>query len=328
VHASGKTGTISGKHRETSGETPHLSHGSARFRPKIVQAQITITPDYQGKLTPLTLLVTFAPGGSPPSCGPFWTVKQASKKTVREKLVSNEAERTDKRIHIALPVRVTYWDKDRKPGLEMACTYDISPHGARITSLRSIEETGEIVAVERGRNRAFFRVVWIGKPNTELSGQIGLQCVESERAVFENELHDLDEVYDQVLRGNGHRRVGGFSDKRDRRQGERFSVEGLAELLKEDAKGGQKAVLKDLSELGCLVDTRQVLRPGTDLKLVLNVANYVLNLKGQVRHAALDLGVGIEFTEIRKGDREMLQYLLRKLEEQKLEEVFQLDIKP
>jgi PilZ domain len=296
--------------------------------PKTHGGQITVTSGYQGKLTPLTLLGTFAPGGSPPNCGPFWTVKQASKKTVREKLVSNEAERTDKRIHIALPVRVTYWDKDRKPGLEMACTYDISPHGARITSLRCIQETGEIVAVERGRNKAFFRVVWIGEPNTELSGQIGLQCVESERAVFENELHDLDEVYDQVLHGNGHRRLGGFSDKRDRRQGERFSVEGLAELLKEDAKGGQKAVLKDLSELGCLVDTRQVLLPGTDLKLVLNVANYVLNLKGRVRHAALDLGVGIEFTEIRKGDREMLQYLMRKLEEQKLEEVFQLDVKP
>ena len=255
-------------------------------------------------------------------------MKQASKKTVREKLISNEAERKDGRVHIALPVRVTYWDKDRRPGLEMACTYDISPHGARITSLRCIQETGEIVAVERGRNKAFFRVVWIGQPNTDLSGQIGLQCVEPERAVFENELHDLDEVYDPLLRGNFGPHQNGFADKRDRRQGERIPVEGLAELLKTDHKGGQKGVLKDLSEMGCLVTTKQVLLPGTDLKLVLNVANYVLNLKGQVRHAALDLGVGIEFTEIRKGDREMLQYLLRKLEEQRLEEVFQLDVKP
>jgi PilZ domain len=285
-----------------------------------------VTSGYQGKLTPLTLLVTFAVRGSPRSCGPFWTVKQASKKTVREKLVSNEAERTDKRIHIALPVRVTYWDKDKKPGLEMACTYDISPHGARITSLRCIQETGEIIAVERGRNKAFFRVVWIGEPNTDLSGQIGLQCVESERAVFENELHDLDEVYDPLLRSNAPHRLRSFGDRRDRRQRERIPVEGLADLLKGDNKGTQKAALKDLSEMGCLVTTKQMLLPGTDLKLVLNVANYILNLKGQVRHAALDLGVGIEFTEIRKGDKEMLQYLLQKLEEQRLEEVFQLDV--
>jgi hypothetical protein len=283
---------------------------------------------YQGKLTPLTLLVTFARRGESAFGGLFGTVKQASKKTVRERNGSQEAERSDKRVHIALPVRVTYWDRDKKPGLEMACTYDISPHGARITSLRCIQETGEIVAVERGRNRAFFRVVWIGEPNTELSGQIGLQCVESERAVFENELHDLDEVYDRVLRSNGQRRLGSFGDKRDRRQRERIPVDGLAELLKEDHKGTQKAALKDLSEMGCLVTTKQALLPGTDLKLVLNVANYVLNLKGQVRHAALDLGVGIEFTEIRKGDREVLQYLLRKLEEQRLEEVFQLDVQP
>jgi hypothetical protein len=68
-----------------------------------------------------------------------------------------------------------------------------------------------------------------------------------------------------------------------------------------------------------------VLLPGTDLKLVLNVANYSLSLKGQVKHSALDLGVGIEFNEIRKGDRDMLKHLLKKLEEQKLEAVFQLE---
>ena len=44
------------------------------------------------------------------------------------------------------------------------------------------------------------------------------------------------------------------------------------------------------------------------------------HLKGQVRHGALDVGVGIEFREIRKGDRSLLQYILRKLAEQEQEE--------
>jgi hypothetical protein len=38
-----------------------------------------------------------------------------------------------------------------------------------------------------------------------------------------------------------------------------------------------------------------------------------------VRHTALAFGVGIEFREIRKGDRQVLQFLLRKLAEEEQE---------
>jgi hypothetical protein len=65
--------------------------------------------------------------------------------------------------------------------------------------------------------------------------------------------------------------------------------------------------------------------PGTDIKLVLKVANYDLNVKGQVKHFAPDVGVGVEFSEIRKGDRDMLKHLIKKLEEQQLEAAFQIE---
>ena len=80
--------------------------------------------------------------------------------------------------------------------------------------------------------------------------------------------------------------------------------------------------------MGCLISSEDPLEPGTDLKLVLNVANYDLSVKGQVRHIVEGGGMGIEFREIRKGDRQMLQFLLRKLEEQKLEESFDLELQP
>jgi hypothetical protein len=253
------------------------------------------------------------------------SVKEACKQAPEED--RQQAERSDKRVHIALPVRITYWDQDKKPGLEMACTYDISTHGARITSLRCIKETGEIVAIERGRNKSFCRVVWIGEPNSELKGQIGLQSVESERALFEHELRDLDEVYDPILKDTGNRNAPS-NYKGNRRGRERLSLTGGAELVKAGKAAAQQAVLKDLSEMGCLVITKQVLLPGTELKLVLDVANYRLSVKGQVKHSAPDLGIGIEFSEIRKGDRQILQFLLRKLEEKKLEEVFELEKQP
>ncbi len=251
----------------------------------------------------------------------------SQKAPAKKKHEDGRAERNDKRVHVALPLRITFWDKEKKPGLEMACTYDISPRGARISRLRCVKETGEIVAIERGRNKSFCRVVWVGDPNSELSGQIGLQCVESDRPMFEVELRELENVFEPVTREatapNSTRLAGG----KNRRQQDRIEFEGVAELLK-PGRNGEKVKLKNVSELGCLVTTREVLLPGTDLKLVLHVSNYKLNVKGKVRHSALDLGIGIEFTEMRKGDQNMLKYLLQKIEDDNLEEVIDVDAQP
>jgi hypothetical protein len=177
--------------------------------------------------------------------------------------------------------------------------------------------------VERGRNKAFCRVVWVGEPNSELRGQVGIQCVESDKNMWDTELREMEEVYDRILPESSLYRMNSSSGfhNGNRRRHQRFPVEGPAELLKRDPNAQRvEADLRNLSELGCLVTTKSMLLPGTDLKLVVNVANYDLSFKGQVRHAALDLGLGIEFREIRKGDRAMLQYLLRKLAEEQEEE--------
>ena len=225
-------------------------------------------------------------------------------------------ERLDKRIHVALPVRVTYWDNANKPCLEMACTYDISARGARVTGLRSVKAAGEVVAVERGRSRAFCRVVWVGEDDTELQGQVGIQCVEPDRMMWEAELRDMEEVYEAMREGGLHRlHANGGSLSGNRRRHPRYFIQGIATLPKLSTTAPTEAGLKNLSELGCLLETRQAISPGTDLKLVLNVSNFDLSVKGRVRHSVPELGAGIEFREIRKGDRQVLQYLLRKFEQ-------------
>ena len=243
----------------------------------------------------------------------------------KRETVAKPADRGDKRVHVALPIRITYWDEDKKPGLEMACTYDISAHGARISSLRFVNQTGEIVAVERGRNKAYCRVVWVGDSNSKLHGQIGLQCIEQDRNLWEPELRDMEDVYEKVEKNSQPARgIAG-----NRRRSERVPIEGKAEIVNADSialNGAQQAELQDLSEIGCLVKTKEVLLPGTDIKLVLKIANYDLALKGKVKHAALDVGVGIEFAQIRKSDRQTLKFLLQKLKEQKFEEILEVEI--
>jgi hypothetical protein len=238
---------------------------------------------------------------------------------VNEESCKRLLDRSDKRIHVALPIRVTYWDRENKPCLELACTYDISARGARVTELRYVKEAGEIIAVERGKSKAFCRVVWVGEPNSELRGQVGIQCIESDRMMFETELRGLEEVYERMEAESGPYRlasVPGFLNRNRRRQ-PRFDVQGVVDLLKRDPEADHTAaILRNLSETGCLVTSNHKLVPGTELKLVLNVANHDLRFRGRVRHAALDFGLGIEFREIRKGDRQVLQFLLRKLAEE------------
>jgi PilZ domain len=219
--------------------------------------------------------------------------------------------------------------------VEMACTYDISSRGARITNLRCVKGVGEVVAVERGRNKSFCRVVWMGDQGSEVRGQIGLQTVDKDKSMWEGELKEMEEAFDPIPKDAGKGQAQATSRGGNRRRHGRFQVEGAVELVKAPGKnsraGGKttstKAVLKDLSEVGCLVKTKEVLIPGTDLKLVLKIANYDVTLKGQVRHS-LDMGVGIEFSEIRKGDRETLKHLLRKLSEKQLEETIEVVVTP
>jgi hypothetical protein len=237
-------------------------------------------------------------------------------------------ERQNKRLHVALPIRVTYWDDAQKPCLEIACTYDISEHGARVTGLRCVKEAGEVIAIERGKNKAFCRVVWVGEPNSELQGQIGLQCVESDRILWEAELRDMVETYEPVTLDGDSKRPRTFASHERRRRRERFALEGTAELVEPGATNARAnyVVLKNMSEIGCLVLTEQVVPAGTELRVTLHVDDQKLTLKGQVRHAEPHVGLGIEFREIRKGERQILQFLIRKLAEKHFEETLQFEI--
>lgn len=240
---------------------------------------------------------------------------------MKEEHSKSPAERQKRRIQVALPIRVTYWDEAQKPCLEIACTYDISEHGARVTGLRCVKEAGEVIAIERGRSKAFCRVVWVGEPETELQGQIGLQCVESDRILWETELRDMVETYEPVLLEGNSKSPRPFAAHERRRRRERFSLEGTAELAEPgDRKFKDSVVLKNMSEIGCLVVTRQAIPAGTDLKVTLHVDDHTLTLKGQVKHAEPNVGLGIEFHEIRKGERQILQFLIRKLAEKHFEE--------
>lgn len=235
--------------------------------------------------------------------------------------------RTDKRIRVALPLRIRFTDAAGKPCLAMACTYDISARGARITTNTHQLTAGERITIERGRNKLSCQVVWVGDSESGNHGLMGIEFAGSAKGAWDAELGELMGMYDALPKPTGlpnGLRPGG--QQRERRHYPRVKVESPDQILK--AESGQMYTvgrLEDISELGCRIVSDRAIARGTDLELTLRIGNCELAFNGLVKRAT-DRALGIEFYEVRKGDREILRAILEDLSNQQLEESFELEV--
>jgi hypothetical protein len=235
-----------------------------------------------------------------------------------------------KLIHLALPVRLTHMQTEGRGALELACTYDIHPHGARLLSSREMK-VGDLVTVERGRHKSICRVVWTADRHSALRGQFTVECVEG-KSPWEEELRQMEEQYLPVIPSetsgpNKRTAMNSFSrDGQNRRRRQRFAVDGCADLA---AIGGDSRVegrLEEISEFGCLISAGDLLTPGTGLRLVLNMCDVSVALRGHVRYTAQDRAMGVAFQEIRQGDRPLLDYVLNRLKRPRREDFADLEV--
>jgi hypothetical protein len=92
-------------------------------------------------------------------------------------------ERIEKRLVIALPIRVYGMGSDGKPFNQEARTLDITREGARIDGLPQIA-AGETIGVQYGEAKKRYKVVWVGEAGGSKEGQIGVQVVEPGPSVW------------------------------------------------------------------------------------------------------------------------------------------------
>jgi hypothetical protein len=232
---------------------------------------------------------------------------------------------TGKMVHLALPVRWSRAAHQGRAQVEVACTYDIHPRGARLLGTREVG-VGELVLVERGRHKAVCQVVWAADPASALRGQFTVQCVEEGRTPWDDELRQMEEQYHPlILDGQPLERSRSFSRlESNRRRRPRFEVEGQAEVFgREQSVQGE---VQQISEYGARILAGEPLRQGTDFRLMLNMLGVSVALKAQVKYLVSDLGMGVEFQEIRRGDRPLLSYVLSQLKTRRAEEFVPVEI--
>jgi len=230
---------------------------------------------------------------------------------------------TGKLVHLALPVRWSLVGEGRG-AVETACTYDIHPRGARLVSARNLS-IGDMVMIERGRGKSLCQVVWTADPESPLRGQFTVRCVDSLKSPWDEELRQIEEQYQPVILDQPRGLVRGVSrPDANRRRRPRFYVEGQAEVT--DGAQRVEGELQQISEYGARISATETLSPGTGFRMMLNVFDVSVAVKAQVKYLVDNLGMGVEFQEIRRGDRPLLSYVLGKLRTRRVEEFAAVEV--
>ena len=226
--------------------------------------------------------------------------------------------RTRKLVHLALPVRWSLIGQEGRGSAEVACTYDIHPQGARLVGSRDLN-IGDLILVQRGRNKALCQVVWSADPASALRGQFTVQCVDGKTPWVEELQQTEEEFQPVILDGLDRRRSSVVVTRPDvsRRRRPRFYVEGQAEVM----EGVQYVAgeVQQISEYGARLSLEQM-RPGADFRLMLNLFDVSVVVTAQVKYLVDKVGMGVEFQQIRRGDRPLLDYVLSKLKSRRVEE--------
>lgn len=244
----------------------------------------------------------------------------------RQELSAPNVTQGERLIHLALPVRLIHMQDGARGGTEFACTYDIHPRGARLLSSRDIK-VGDMVTVERGRHKSVCHVIWTADPDSALRGQFTVECVEGGRTPWEEELRQMTEQYLPFMEKKPNNRLGtnALRGAQNRRRGQRFRVEGGADVAEIGGRSRMEGQLEQISESGCLISAGGLPASGTALRLVLNMCDVSVALRGHVRYTA-ERAMGVEFQEIRHGDRPLLEYVLTQLKKPRREDFADLEV--
>jgi hypothetical protein len=191
-------------------------------------------------------------------------------------------ERYDKRVQLAIPLRVVTLDAHKRPQLDMACTLDVSLRGARLYGVRPSARVGEVVTVEAVESTKSF---W-DKDMRAAADQFGPITIDPAQRVPEGE---RKRKFPRV-KANVQARLLPHSDDSD-----------------DTFRHGR---VTNICETGCLLSGSMGLEIGAHVEVILDLPNTDVAIRGRVKHSGPD-GLGIEFREIRKSDRQLLRYWLQ-----------------
>jgi hypothetical protein len=106
--------------------------------------------------------------------------------------------RKQQRVFVELPVQIWGMDAHARPFTQSASLRTISGRGATLQGVDAQLKPGEVVDVQYEGTKAQFRIVWLGKPGTEMQGEVGVENLSSDIKLW-----DVDPLQCAVAVGQG-----------------------------------------------------------------------------------------------------------------------------
>jgi hypothetical protein len=219
------------------------------------------------------------------------------------------------------PIRISGSDLDGNPFSQDAETVDISRSGARIRWVTSVRK-GQNISVQHGREKADFRVIWLGQAGSPYDGEVGLRCAEK-RYIWGTTL-PVDGVDDFVVPAQGAESsspppvspgielTAPWSGE-ERRVAPRYPCSGNVELTPKGSNLLTRGGLSDLSRGGCYVEIMTPFPYGTEVRLTLEVGEETIAGEAVVRSSHPSVGMGLQFTHLEEAGRARREAVLARL---------------
>jgi len=103
-------------------------------------------------------------------------------------------KRRSKRTKAVLPVRLCIaGNKDS----HLAHTLDVSNDGVRLGGFRGEVNVGDKIEIHHRHKQAQFRVVWIATREGSLEKQIGAECLEPQKQLWDTTLPQQSDIYEE-----------------------------------------------------------------------------------------------------------------------------------
>jgi hypothetical protein len=208
--------------------------------------------------------------------------------------------RRELRKKVALSVRIFGIDSTGRIFSESVSTVDVSFQGAMLNGVNRPIEPGEVIGITYGKNKARFRVQWVGQPGTAQQGRIGVQNLAPSNCLWglplpERGVEEPGRAFSSLPRLKPRMKCSASAELRPTGQAPMWSNVG------------------DISEGGCFVEMMIPIQPGTRLKISIWLKDNKVLAEGVVANTRPGFGVGIRFTEMSPQDATSLKDFLKSL---------------
>ena len=203
------------------------------------------------------------------------------------------------------------WAESEQAINQIAYTLDVSRNGARLAGVTGLKGPGQLIVVRRKMDEARFRVVWIGQPRSPQEGQVGIECVEPDKTIWDVDFAKAQEDFEPM----------GTVSSRSAAKPVDYRCSGTVKVWAEEF--GSQGIEAKLTAIGlsrCQIECATPLLRNRQLLFQVRIGETQLTVKGIIREEDVASGAWVEFTHIRRGDHRILQSLVVQLSRWKKDE--------